>query len=459
MTRNKRILIIVAAIVLLVALWWLFFRKKEQPVSLDTEKPQTGYIAESVTATGTIQPVDTTTVGSRVSGTIEALYADYNSTVKKGQLLAELDPSLMQATVDQFKASLAEAKSNMAYQESNFNRQKQLFQTGSVSRAEYETALNSYNTAKATVRNIQAQLYSAQRNLSFTKIYSPIDGVVLNRNVSVGQTVAASFNTPTLFSIAKDITKMQVQAKVDEADIGNVSKGQRATFTVDAYLNDVFEGTVEEIRLSPVVSSNVVTYTTIINAPNENKKLKPGMTANINIYTREAQNALLIPAKALKFNPDSSLAKQYEIVPLPSRHPGRETGVTADTAPGGSAGSSGSQNTAAAGNGAHSQAIGTGTSASGTSSAAGGTGTSSGTSSSTGNSSENTETGFVWVLQGNRLIQKKIKTGLNNDTQVQVLEGLSQNDTLVTGSQGGSTSAASGTPSSPFMPRPGGKRK
>ncbi len=411
MKRKKIILLFIAAIVLILIVWLLFFRKKEQQAALTTESPERGYIAESVTATGTIQPVDTTTVGSRVSGTIEELYADYNSNVKKGQLLAVLDPSLMQATVDQFTANLSEAKSNLTYQESNFNRQKQLFQTGSVSRAEYEIALNSYNNAKANLRSIAAQLYSAQRNLSFTKIYSPVDGVVLNRTVSVGQTVAASFNTPTLFSIARDITKMQVQAAVDEADIGNVIKGQRATFTVDAYLNDIFKGTVEEIRLRPVVSSNVVTYTTIVNAPNENKKLKPGMTANITIYTKEINNALLIPAKALKFEPDSSLGKQYEIVPLKGNNSGSSRQGT--------------------------------------------------TGSASGATQANTQESYVWIVEANKLIQKKIKTGLNNNAQVEVLDGLSANDILATGTQSASAAASTEAASSPFMPkRPGsGKKK
>ncbi|KAA8482730.1 HlyD family secretion protein [Arcticibacter tournemirensis] len=405
MKKSKKIIFLILGLVFIVVLWLLFFRKKEQVITFETEKPQRGSISESVTATGTIQPVDTTSVGSRVSGTIEELHADYNSSVKKGELLAVLDPSLMQATVDQFKASLAEAKSNQVYQESNFNRQKQLYQTGSVSRAEYELALNSYNNAKAGVRNIQAQLYSAQRNLSFTKIYAPVDGVILNRTVSVGQTVAASFNTPTLFTIAKDITKMQVQAKVDEADIGNVQKGQRATFTVDAYLKDLFEGTVEEIRLSPVVSSNVVTYTTIINAPNENKKLKPGMTANITIYTKESRNALLIPAKALKYSPDSSLGRQYVVVPLKHSypHPGGKSGEASQT-------------------------------------------------------TTNDNEGYVWILDANKIVQKKVSTGLNNNTQVEVLNGLNANDVLITGMQSGVT-AATGAASSPFMPKPPGRKK
>lgn len=359
---------------------------------LTKEQPKRGSISTSVTATGTVQPVDTVTVGTQVSGTISALYADFNSTVKKGQLLAELDKTLIQATVDQAKANLAQSQSNQTYQQANFNRQKQLFETGSISRAEYDQALNTLQVATANVSSTRAQLRSAERNLSFTQIYSPIDGVVLGRSVSLGQTVAASFNTPTIFTIAKDITKMQVQAKVDEADIGNVVKGQRSTFTVDAFIDDTFNGTVKDIRLQPSISSNVVTYATLIDAPNDDKKLKPGMTANIIIYTKEVSDALLVSAQALKFNPDSSSLKAYEIVPFKGRGRGAA---------------------------------------------------------------------FVWTLEGRKLIQKKIKTGLNDNTHVEVLEGLNEKDVVISGMEGG----ASGVPvaaaaSSPFMPkRPGGNKR
>ncbi|TDQ06906.1 efflux RND transporter periplasmic adaptor subunit [Pedobacter metabolipauper] len=389
---KKTILIIASILVVLALVWYFFLRTKEQPVTLTTEKPETGNIFTSVTATGTVQPVDTVIIGTQVSGTISALYADFNSTVKKGQLLAELDKTLIQATVDQAKASVAQAQSNEKYQAANFSRQKQLYETGSISKAEYDLALNTYQVATANVSNVKAQLRSAERNLSFTQIYSPIDGVVLGRSVSIGQTVAASFNTPTIFTIAKDITKMQVQAKVDEADIGTVLKGQRATFTVDAFIDDTFKGSVKEIRLQPSISSNVVTYSTLIDAPNDDKKLKPGMTANIMIYTKEVNDALLVSAQALKFNPDSALLKNYEII--------------AD------------QNKKRPGPG----------------------------------------TEYVWVLQDTKLVQKQIKTGLNNNTHVEVLGGITANDIIVTGIEGGASGTPAAAASSPFMPkRPGRK--
>lgn len=298
-----------------------------------------------------------------------------------------------------------------------------MFKTGSISKADYDLALNTYQVAKANVNNTQAQLRSAERNLSFTQIYSPIDGVVLGRSVSIGQTVAASFNTPTIFTIAKDITKMQVEAKVDEADIGNVVTGLRSTFTVDAFIDDTFNGTVKEIRLQPSISSNVVTYTTLIDAPNDDKKLKPGMTASIIIYTKEVKDALLIPAKAIQFTPDSTLGKQYEIIPIKGlgKH--------------GHHGKHGAGNKGAARMKAKPGVKGD-------------------------EETVKDEDTYVWILEGNKLIQKKIKIGLNDNTHIQVLEGLTANDLVATGAEVASKDAPAAAASSPFMPqrRGGGKR-
>jgi HlyD family secretion protein len=421
----KNIIIIVAILIVLVLIWFFFIRKPVPPVVLTTQKPTKGYIAQSVTATGRIEPVDTVTVGTQVSGIIKYLYADFNSKVKKGQLIAELDKSLLQATLDQYNGNLQNAQSQLVYAKNNFNRQNLLYKTDAISKADYDSALNTLNAAQASVVSAQAQVRSATKNLSYADIYSPIDGVVLNRNISTGQTVAASFSTPTLFVIAKDITKMEVEANVDEADIGDVKAGERASFTVDAFINDQFGGTVEDIRLHPSVSSNVVTYTTIINAPNDDMKLKPGMTANIIIYTKEVKDALLIPAKALSFTPDSSLMKDYEIVGKighkGSRKKAATTGVTDDNA----------------------QAAHTGKSR----------------KDSTGVTKQ---TAFVWVLDGKKLSRKKIQTGLNDNTQVEVLGGLTANDAVVTGITGGAagTQTATKAGASPFMPqrRGGGGR-
>jgi len=416
----KRILIIAAILIVVVLIWLLFFHKKEEPIKIQSEKPDTGYIAQSVTATGKIEPVDTVTVGTQVSGIISKLYVDFNSKVKKGELLAELDKSLLQATVDQYKGNLLNAQSQEVYAKNNFDRQALLFKTDAISKADYDVALNTYNASKANVKSAQAQVRSAEKNLSYSEIYSPIDGVVLNRNISVGQTVAASFSTPTLFIIAKDITKMEVQANVDEADIGDVKAGNRAAFTVDAFINDQFGGTVEDIRLHPSVSANVVTYTTIINAPNNDEKLKPGMTANIVIYTKEVHGAMLIPAKALAFTPDSSLMKDYQIegkVPHKKMRKG---------------------NAAAGGNADANQVSHTAKSRNDT-------------------SGVTRQRASVWLLQGKKLVQKRITIGLNDNTHVEVLSGLSANDTVITGVTGGLAGTVSKTGgqspgNSPFLP-------
>ncbi|MFC0517966.1 efflux RND transporter periplasmic adaptor subunit [Mucilaginibacter angelicae] len=437
----KKILIIAGIVAVLVLIWFLFIRKKEEPIVLQTQKPTKGYIAQSVTATGRIEPVDTVTVGTQVSGIIKYVYADFNSKVKKGQLIAELDKSLLQATVDQAKGTLLNAQSQLVFAQNNFGRQNLLFKTDAISKADYDTALNTLNAAKAQVKSAEAQVRSAEKNLSYADIYSPIDGVVLNRNVSVGQTVAASFSTPTLFVLAKDITKMEVEANVDEADIGDVKAGERSSFTVDAFINDQFAGTVEDIRLHPSVSSNVVTYTTIINAPNDDMKLKPGMTASIIIYTKEVNNALLIPAKALSFTPDSALMKDYEIVGKMG-HKGnkKKGGGQGGNTAAGNAGNGGANDNTAAMHTAKSRKDSSGV---------------------------NKQTAIVWVLQGKKIVRKKIQTGLNDNTQVEVLSGLTADDAVITGVTGGasgSSTAAAKSTGSPFMPqRPrgggGGRRQ
>jgi HlyD family secretion protein len=426
-TSYKRILIILAILVVLVLIWFFFIRKPIQPIVIQTEKPTTGYIAQSVTATGRVEPEDTVTVGTQVSGIIKYLYVDFNSQVKKGQLIAELDKSLLQAVVDQYIGQLQNAQSQLLFAKNNFDRQSLLYKTDAISKADYDTALNTYTAAKASVATAQALVRSAQKNLSYADIYSPIDGVVLNRNISIGQTVASSFSTPTLFVIAKDITKMQVQANVDEADIGAVKAGNRVSFTVDAFITDQFKGKVTEIRLHPSVSANVVTYTTIVNTANDDMKLKPGMTANIIIYTKEVNNAMLIPAKALSYTPDSALMKDYQIVGRIRKSSRKKSGGGGGGAGGGFGG-----------------AAGGGTSAPKTHAM----------SSRSDSSGIVKQTSFVWVLEGKKIIQKKIKTGLNDNTQVEVLSGLTANDLVITGSTGGKISDAAGATAggSPFMP-------
>lgn len=274
-------------------------------LSIDTAGVEKGNVSITVTATGTLEAITTVEVGTQVSGVIERLYADFNSVVKKGQLLAKLDETMLRATLDQSEATLMDAEADLSYQNGNYQRMKSLYDKNLIAQADFDQAEYSYKRSLAGVASAKASLQRNQVNLAYASIYSPIDGVVLNRAVDEGQTVAASFNTPTLFTIANDLTRMEVQASVDEADIGQVREGQRVEFTVDAFPSEEFEGTVTEIRLKPVVTSNVVTYTVIINAPNPEKKLMPGMTASVNIFLSEADTVLIIPSKALKFKPES----------------------------------------------------------------------------------------------------------------------------------------------------------
>ena len=265
-------------------------------------------VENTVTATGTIEPVETVEVGTQVSGKVEKIYVDYNDVVKKGQLMAELDKQTLNQSLSRAKASLTSAESQLNYAKLTYERTKQLYESNAATLAAYQEAQNSYTQAQMSKRNAQASYDQARVDLAYAEIYSPIDGIVLDRAVEVGQTVAASFSTPTLFTLANDLTKMQVEADVDEADIGQVKVGQRVTFTVDAYMDDIFDGTVNQIRMKPTTTSNVVTYTVIIEAPNPDQKLFPGMTASVTIVTEE-ETGLAVPAEAFNFTPDEQVLK------------------------------------------------------------------------------------------------------------------------------------------------------
>lgn len=284
---------------------------KKQNITFETALVKRGKITSTVTATGTLEAIKTVAVGTQVSGVINKLYVDFNSHVKKGQLLAELDKVPLLTSLETAQAALDDANAELTYQTANYNRIKALYDKKLASQSDYETALYNYQKAGATMKNAKSGYDRAKVNLDYATIYSPIDGVVLNRAVDEGQTVAASFNTPTLFSIANDLTQMEVQANIDEADIGQVKNAQKVEFTVDAFPDMKFNGVVTEIRLQPVVTSNVVTYTVIVKAPNPDYKLMPGMTANITIYVEEANDALTISSKALHFTPDQDLLKAY----------------------------------------------------------------------------------------------------------------------------------------------------
>ena len=265
-------------------------------------------VENTVTATGTIEPVETVEVGTQVSGKVEKIYVDFNDVVKKGQLMAELDKQTLNQSLSRAKASLTSAESQLNYARLTYERTKQLYESNAATLAAYQDAQNTYTQAQMSKKNAQAAYDQAMVDLGYAEIYSPIDGIVLDRAVEVGQTVAASFSTPTLFTLANDLTKMQVEADVDEADIGQVKEGQRVSFTVDAYMEDVFNGTVNQIRMKPTTTSNVVTYTVIIDAPNPDQKLVPGMTASVTIVTEE-QKGLAAPAEAFNFTPDEQVLK------------------------------------------------------------------------------------------------------------------------------------------------------
>lgn len=290
-------------LIIAVAVWLLSGNKKKEEVSFATEKVAPANIQNSVTATGTIEAVTSVTVGTQVSGIVNKLYVDYNSVVKKGQVIAELDKTNLLSELNTAKANLASAQSSLNYQTSNFRRYATLYKKGLVSANDYDNAELTYQQAKDQVAQSRESVTKAQTNLGYATITSPIDGVVISKSVEEGQTVAASFSTPELFTIAKDLTNMQVVANVDEADIGDIKNGERVTFTVDAYPDDTFEGTVKQVRQEATTTNNVVTYAVVISAPNADLKLKPGLTANVTIFTAEKQGVLSVPSKALRFTP------------------------------------------------------------------------------------------------------------------------------------------------------------
>lgn len=302
-------------VIIAVAAWALSGEKEKEEINFKQEKVSLQTLQNSVTATGTIEAVTSVTVGTQVSGIVNKLYVDYNSQVKKGQVIAELDKTNLLSELNTAKANMASAQSQLNYQSANMKRYQTLYQKGLVSADDYENALLTYRQTKEQVATAKEQVQRAQTNLGYATITSPIDGTVISKSVEEGQTVAASFNTPELFTIAKDLTNMQVVADVDEADIGAVKEGDRVTFTVDAYPDDTFEGTVKQVRLQATTTNNVVTYEVVISAQNADLKLKPGLTANVTIYTQKRTGVLAVANKALRFTPTKeTVGKDMKIV-------------------------------------------------------------------------------------------------------------------------------------------------
>ncbi len=401
--------IVIAAIVALKP-----FSKKEAVVAFDTVKVEKGNITSTVTATGTIEAIKTVNVGTQVSGILQHVYVDFNDNVKQGQLLARLDETSLQAQLDQSQAAVNQAQAQLTYQEATFNRLKVLKDKELIAQGDYDQALYNFENSKGSLANAKFALARAKVNLDYATITSPIDGVVLNRAVEEGQTVAASFNTPTLFTIVNDLTKMEVQTSVDETDIGKVQKDQRVEFTVDAYTDMKFEGTVSEVRLQPVTTNNVVTYVVIISAPNPEKKLMPGMTASATIYVEEKVNTLLLTGRAVRFTPDKAyLMKMFSKMQASGSMPKMPAGVppATGTTP---------QNMPAGQNNA--------TMPSG--------------SMAFGAADTDPKTKTVWVKDDKMGLRPNvIKIGIDNGTNVEILSGLKEGDEVVT-SVGSSDSKA-----------------
>lgn len=312
MKKLKLILILLLLAAAGVAAYFIFFSENKNSVVVVSAQPaKMGSIANVVTATGTIEPIQQVEVGTQVSGEVKKVYVDYNSQVKAGQLIAELDKTNLKVSVSEAQISYEKALNELNYIKKNYERQKSLYADQLISEADFDEISYKYNNAKSSLTQSKASLDKAKTNLGYADIYSPVDGVVLSKSIEEGQTVAASFNTPTLFTIAQDLTKMQVEADIDEADIGQIKVGQRVTFTVDAFQNDVFNGKVVQVRLDPKVTSNVVTYTVIIEADNPDLKLMPGLTATVSIYTLEISNVLTIPESALNYKIDFELLEKY----------------------------------------------------------------------------------------------------------------------------------------------------
>lgn len=405
--RRTRIIVILTALIALLFIGRaLFGSEKTNPVELESEQAVKGDIKAVITATGTIEPVRQVEVGTQVSGVVKKVYVDYNSRVKAGQLIAELDKTNLLASLTEAEASYKTALNEQQYLQKIFTRQKDLYANKLISEADYDEALYKLNAAKNSVVQRESDLNKARTNLRYAEIYSPIDGVVLSRDVDEGQTVAASFSTPTLFTIARDLKEMQVEADVDEADIGNVRDGQRVTFTVDAYPDEEFNGKVTQVRLNATMTSSVVTYTVIVKADNPGLKLMPGLTATISIFTKELFDVVTISEKALSFTPERNVLEQYYV----QRHVKPELWRDALSIP-----------------------------------------------------AKKEHTQVVWVLGKDGIIRsRKIEVGASDGIRMQVTDGLRAGEKVVLELKAGSATTESATSEageSPFMPKPPNRNK
>jgi len=436
---KKRIIIISAAVILIAVAVILIFKpfgSKADTYVFETAVAEKGTISNTVDATGTLEAITTVEVGTQVSGVIRKIYVDFNSHVRQGQLLAQLDKTPLIAQLEQSKATVDEAEAELEYQTSNYNRLKALFEKKLIAQTDFDQATYNYSRAKAALSNARSVYNRNKINLDYATILSPIDGVVLNRAVDEGQTVAASFNTPTLFTIANDLTQMQVESNVAEADIGKVKAGQRVEFTVDAYQDEKFAGTVSEVRLQPTVTNNVVTYTVIINAPNPDKKLMPGMTASTTIYVEEKSDVLIIPGKALRFIPDEKI-----MAALTGNLPGMSSSGTVPAAFGSAKTSAGT------GAGFSSPNPGKDSSSSGPSvqgaspgnmrqqtaqnNATQGVTVGSATGMASANSFNSKDRLMIWIKEQGNIHPAMVRTGINNGSDVEIVSGLNGGEQVI----------------------------
>ena len=413
MKNRKKTVIIVAVLILIItsAVFVLNANGKVEYV-FETVTVEKGSISNTVTATGTLEATNTVVVGTQVSGVIEKLYVDFNSKVKKGQLIAELDKSTLKSNLENAEADLSNAEADLEYQKSTFERNKKLFDKEMISESDYDLSKYNYKKSEASLKSAKANLNRAKQNLGYTSIYAPIDGVVTNRAVEEGQTVAASMSTPELFTIVNDLTEMQVEADVDEADIGVVTEGQRVEFTVDAFPDETFSGKVTQVRLQPKESSNVITYTVIVTVANPDLKLKPGMTASITDYVQEVNDVLVLAGKTIRFTPDREIMMDYFNTLPESERPQPRMGQRPEN----QEGVPGEDNRKEL--------------------------------------SENMKR--VWIKNGGIIKPVMIETGMSDGTNLEVLSGLNEGDEIVTSMIIGNSSLAESkeneeTQKSPFV--------
>lgn len=414
--KKKWLWLAVGAVVVLGGGFLLLNNGNSNKITYRTAKVDRGDIAVLISATGTLQAVTTVEVGSQVSGTIAKLYADFNTRVKEGQLLAQLDPTFLQATVNEQRANVDRAKAQVNEAQRNFNRTSDLFAKSLVSQADMDAATTALESAKANLAQAQAALDRAVVNLRYATIRAPISGVVISRDVDVGQTVAASLQAPKLFTIAQDLRKMQVQASVDEADIGNVKVGQSVSFRVDAYPDLTFKGTVSQIRLAPVITQNVVTYTVIIDVDNSDLKLMPGMTATVSIEVASEEDVMRVPIQAIRFTPPPDVLEA----------------LAADTTGGGRRRAFQRRPENGAAEGEQQRMM---------------------------RSPE--QRARIWVLKDGKPVPKFIRRGLQNATHVEVVRGdVNEGDEVIVGATSGTQTQVASGQTNPFAPRfPGGGRR